>query len=85
MPNSTVGCSENPSDPQAFYSFPLGFSGNKAESIFAKYRNQQNQGTSSDAPVVPSGQSDDVGALPERPVEVTSSRPPVAPSSRQSK
>ena len=61
----------------------LGFSSNKAESIFAKYRNQQNQGSSSsDVPDAPSG---DLETLPERPVVEMSSRPPVAPSTRRSK
>ncbi|KAL9988342.1 hypothetical protein ACROYT_G002777 [Oculina patagonica] len=60
---------------------PQGFSSNKAESIFAKYRNQQNQGSSpSDIPEAP---PDDPGTLPERPVVETSSRPPVAPSTRR--
>ena len=60
-----------------------GFSSNKAESIFAKYRNQQNQGSSSaDVPEAPSG---DLGTLPERPVVEMSTRPPVAPSTRRSK
>lgn len=63
--------------------FISGFSSNKAESIFAKYRNQQNQGSSSsDASEAP---SEDPETLPERPVVETSNRPPVAPSTRRSK
>lgn len=58
-----------------------GFSSNKAESIFAKYRNQQNQGSSSsDASEAP---SEDPETLPEKPVVETSSRPPVAPHTRR--
>ncbi|KAM7447173.1 the TRAFAC class myosin-kinesin ATPase superfamily [Porites harrisoni] len=59
---------------------PQGFNTDKAESIFAKYRNQQNQSPSSDAPEVPSAET---GTLSERPAEVLSSRPPIAPSSRR--
>ena len=60
----------------------VGFNTDKAESIFAKYRNQQNQSPSSDAPEVPSAET---GTLSERPAEVLSSRPPKAPSSRRRK
>ena len=60
----------------------LGFSSNKAESIFAKYRTQQTE-PPTDPPVVP---PDDKGALRTSSVEMTSSIYPVAqPSSEQSK
>lgn len=60
----------------------LGFSSNKAESIFAKYRTQQTE-PPTDPPDVP---PDDKGALRTSSVEITSSRDPVAqPSSEQSK
>lgn len=57
-----------------------GFSPNKAESIFAKYRNQQTQGSTTEAPEAP---SDDQGTSSERPVPDTPGRPPVAPISRR--
>lgn len=57
-----------------------GFSSNKAESIFAKYRTQQTE-PPTDPPDVP---PDDKGALRTSSVEITSSRDPVAqPSSEQ--
>lgn len=60
----------------------LGFSSNKAESIFAKYRTQQTE-PPTDPPDVP---PDDKGALRTPSVEITTSRLPVAPpSSEQSK
>ncbi|XP_068734565.1 kinesin-like protein KIF14 isoform X1 [Montipora capricornis] len=57
-----------------------GISTNKAESIFAKYRNQQN-GPSSDTTDEP---TDNTGAFPTKPVEVTSSRSHVALSRQKS-
>ncbi|RMX47546.1 hypothetical protein pdam_00019081 [Pocillopora damicornis] len=58
-----------------------GFSPNKAESIFAKYRNKQTPGLPTEAPEAP---SDVPGTSSERPVVTdTPSRPPMAPIDRR--